>query len=541
MGGRHAGDKDLGARGGLKYAVGAVALVVAVAVVGVLVARHDDPSASAGCGSDVVVRVAVAPEAEDLVAAAARRVDRGSCLAYDVVGEPPALTAQSVAIGDGAPELWVPDSSVWVSRVSSQLVEGVAAPKTVVRSIASTPVVLAWPKSDGPHPSSWLSVLTSATFTAGDPLATATAAGPLLAAYAEAARGVSPTTFNTVSAAQVRLAQRQSGNPPPTDPAALLAAVAKSGGSTVVSEQAFNAWSESSAAFDPVLPTSASLALGYPLVAVSGDSEHDEAAEALGDALMSKPSQAAFTKAGFRSPLGEPLESGRSVGDFEAMSLSDDAIVADTIKRWSLIAMPARSLAVIDVSKQMKARAGGSTKMALTVQAALKGLGLMPDSWALGTWVFSEKLDGKKDWKALASMQRLDAKDGAGTQRQKVTRVIQSLPKRVGGRTGLYDVTLAAYREVQASYDPKTVNSVIILTGGGNDDPGSISQGELVAALQRERDPARPVVVVAIGITQDADGFALQKIATASGGQVYLAREPDEIVDVFINALQSRY
>ncbi|MGH1563469.1 substrate-binding domain-containing protein [Mumia sp. DW29H23] len=539
MGGRHAGDKDPGDRGGLKYGIGVVA--VAAVLAGVFVLRNDDRPAAADCEATAPVRVAVAPEIEEIVADAARRAGADACFAYEVVGEAPALTAQSVTIGDGAPDLWVPDSSVWLSRVSSQLVEGAAPPRTVVRSVATSPVVLAWPKSDAERPSSWLAVLTDPTFTAGDPLATATATAPLLAAYAEASRGVSPTTFSTVSAAQVTLAQRQSGSPPPVDPAALLTAVAKAGGSTVVSEQAFNAAAGASAAFDPVLPDSGSLALGYPLVAIESETSNDAAAEALGEALRSAKTQSAFADAGFRSPLGEPLDEGRSVGAFEAMTISDDTIVADTIRRWSLIAMPARALAVVDVSAPMKARVGGSTKMALTVQAALKGLGLMPNSWALGSWVFSKKLDGKKDWKVLAPIRPLDARDGAGTQRDRIVRETQRLTNKAGGRTGLYDTTLAAYRQVQAEYDPKAVNSVIILTGGRNDDPGSISQAKLLEALARERDPARPVVVIAIGITQDADAFALQKIAQATGGQVYLAREPEQIADVFINALQARY
>ncbi|KAA1422397.1 VWA domain-containing protein [Mumia zhuanghuii] len=539
MGGRHAGDKDPSGRGGIMVGLGIVALAAVLAIA--FVVRDDERSASADCGGGDPFVVAVAPEIEPIVAAAAARAGADHCLSYDVVAEAPALTAQAVTIGDDTADLWVPDSSVWLSRVSTQLVEGVAEPRTVVRSVASSPVIVAWPKEGGEAPRTWLALLTTPSFTAGDPLASATGAAPLLAAYAEAARGVTPTAFSTVSAAQVTLAQRQAGSPPPVDPTALLTAVARTGGSTVVSEQAFNAAGEAAASFDPIVPQSGSLGLGYPLASVTDRPGISKAASELGDALTAKASAEAFADAGFRSPLGDPLSTGRSVGAIAPMAIKDPKVVADTIRRWSLIAMPGRTLAVVDVSKPMNGRVGGSTKMALTIQAALKGLGLMPNSWSLGSWALAAKNGSKKNWTELAPIRRLDSASGTSTHRARIVSATSRLNKQVGGKTSLYDTTLAAYRAVQASYDPKAVNSVIILTGGRNDDPGSISEAKLLEALKRERDPARPVVVIAIGITKDADAFTLQKIAQATGGQVYLAREPDEIVDVFINALQARY
>ncbi|WP_370615990.1 substrate-binding domain-containing protein [Mumia qirimensis] len=540
MGGRHAGDKDPSGRGGITaFGVGIVVLAAVLALV--LVVRDDENSASADCTDGDPFVVAVAPEIEPIVAEAAARAGDEQCFSYDVVGEAPALTAQAVTIGDDSADLWVPDSSVWLSRVSTQLVDGAPEPRTIVRSVASSPVVVVWPKDSGEAPKTWLALLTHPSFTAGDPLASATAAAPLLAAYAEAARGVTPTAFSTVSAAQVTLAQRQAGNPPPVEPTALLTAVAAARGSTVVSEQAFNAAGPVSEGFDPVVPESGSLGLGYPLASITDRPAISRAASALGDALMTPEAVEAFADAGFRAPLGDPLDTGRTVGAIEPMAIKDPKVVADTIRRWSLIAMPGRTLAVVDVSKPMGGRVGGSTKMALTVQAALKGLGLMPNSWSLGSWAFASKAGSKKDWTELAAIRRLDSPDRAGTHRARIVGATSRLTKQVGGKTSLYDTTLAAYRAVQASYDPKAVNSVIILTGGRNVDPGSISEAKLLETLKRERDPARPVVVIAIGVTKDADAFTLQKIAQATGGQVYLAREPDEIVDVFINALQARY
>jgi secreted protein with Ig-like and vWFA domain len=108
------------------------------------------------------------------------------------------------------------------------------------------------------------------------------------------------------------------------------------------------------------------------------------------------------------------------------------------------------------------------------------------------------------------------------------------------GGTGLYDTTLAAVRTVQDEYDARAINSVILLTDGENDDPGSLTLGELVSTIERERDPARPIQVIAIGMGPDADANALKRIAGATGGESYVARDPDDIAEVFIDAMLRR-
>jgi Mg-chelatase subunit ChlD len=108
------------------------------------------------------------------------------------------------------------------------------------------------------------------------------------------------------------------------------------------------------------------------------------------------------------------------------------------------------------------------------------------------------------------------------------------------GGTGLHDTTLAAIRTLQDDYEARAVNSVILLTDGENDDPGSLSLNELVSTIEREKDPARPIQVIAIGMGPDADAQALRRIASATGGRSYVARDPQDIAEVFIDAMLSR-
>ena len=114
------------------------------------------------------------------------------------------------------------------------------------------------------------------------------------------------------------------------------------------------------------------------------------------------------------------------------------------------------------------------------------------------------------------------------------------LPGMTNGGTGLYDTALAAIRTLQDDYEARAINSVVLLTDGENEDPGSLSLEELVQTIERERDPARPIQVIAIGMGPDADANALRRIAAATGGRSYVARDPGDIAEVFIDAMLAR-
>lgn len=55
---------------------------------------------------------------------------------------------------------------------------------------------------------------------------------------------------------------------------------------------------------------------------------------------------------------------------------------------------------------------------------------------------------------------------------------------------------------------------MVIITDGSNEDPNGISLEQLLATLKKEQDPARPVVLITLGITEDADATVLKQIST---------------------------
>jgi hypothetical protein len=193
------------------------------------------------------------------------------------------------------------------------------------------------------------------------------------------------------------------------------------------------------------------------------------------------------------------------------------------------------------VTGSMNFQAGAQTRMQLTQQAAIAGSKLFPDTAALGMWAFSIGLGGgSQDYVELDPVRKMGEVVDGVTQRERLVADITGLDKRTGGATGLYDSTLAAYRTVKANYDARAVNSLILFADRANEDPDSLSLEELLETPERERDPAKPVVIVSIGITDDADAGTLRRISEATGGTSYVARNPQDIPNVFVDALQAR-
>jgi hypothetical protein len=81
---------------------------------------------------------------------------------------------------------------------------------------------------------------------------------------------------------------------------------------------------------------------------------------------------------------------------------------------------------------------------------------------------------------------------------------------------------------------------VVLMTDGQNEDPGSISLQQLLQRLEELKDPDKPVRVVGIAISGDADLGALRQMARVTGGEAYLAAQPEDILGVFAQAVLSR-
>jgi hypothetical protein len=110
-----------------------------------------------------------------------------------------------------------------------------------------------------------------------------------------------------------------------------------------------------------------------------------------------------------------------------------------------------------------------------------------------------------------------------------------------GGATGLYDTALAAYKEVQDTWQAGRVNSVLLFTDGKNENKDGLTRAQLVSQLTKIKDPRRPVRLVVIGIGNEVDRAELQAITNASSaGGVFVAEDPAKISQIFLEAIAGR-
>ncbi|WP_369141244.1 VWA domain-containing protein [Modestobacter versicolor] len=551
--GRHASHSRARARSGLAgrpaLLGGLAVLLVAVLAAGLLwwTSREDD-AVAVGCTDEQTVRVTVAPEAESLVGgllAEPTALDEDSCAVAEVTAEEPLQTLADLGAlaAPELPQVWVPDSSLWAARAGD-------AGLTPAGSLATSPLVLATSRAAAEGlgwlttPPTWGEALTT-----DRPLAV-----PDLAASAE---GLS-----------VLAAVRQSlGGGEAADNAVVQAVLAAGRGDVPTAADAITAGTEGGAdaplvpvseqevltanraagsdSLVAVYPRDGSPSLDYPVLQVSAADEAQAAVEAVTGVLTGAEVGDRARAAGFRdlegtAPDGAGLGTGVQEAAPAAMQL-DAAALQALLGRLSSLATPSRLLTVIDVSTSMNAPAGSGTRATLARDATKSALTLLPDSYSGGVWAFASQLDGAVDHVELAPLRPFGADVGGKTQRQLLTEQFDAIPSLLApGGTGLYDTTLAAVRAAREAYDPASVNSVVLITDGENEDDAGIQLDELLATLRSEADPARPVKVIGIALGPDADLDALEQVGAATGGAAYQALDPEDLQGVLFDAIRRR-
>ncbi|MFE0751348.1 substrate-binding domain-containing protein [Gordonia sp. NPDC058843] len=521
---------DGGHRGGWLWA-GAVLLVVVALVTGVIIWQ----TGSGGCGERTRVAVASDSAMTGPLREVARQASADSCFDYDVQTAAGADVPGLLTQGAAAPDLWVADSQVQARRVTTQVRREL---DLVSPSIASTPTVVAG--TDVPELGTWVEVMKLPNLRTGSPVDTSTGDAPIIGALAAVDSGeladedfTEAMTILAIQQNNARLANDNEGT--------RLNLANTSEVPVVTTEQQFDLFmrTHQGSRLTSTIPAAGTVMLDYPLVNTAPAARQQASADAgaaLVAALDTDAGRAALADSGYRDADGNGV--GQPVKELE---LRDPSSVDKALRQWQVLGVPIRSLVVQDTSGSMETPAGGTTRAGLLIDASQTGLKLFPNNTMIGGWAFSVNKGGPgQDWEELAPIRRLDARSGSGTHRDALGRAVEEGLSDLGGGTGLYDTTLAAFKKVQDTYDPNYSNSVIIMTDGQNEDPDSITLDNLLAELKRLEDPARPVLVLTIGISDDADSDALKQIAEATGGTTYVAENAADIRTVFVDAIQAR-
>jgi hypothetical protein len=541
------------------------------------------------CNGELRLSVAVAEEIAPAVQATAdqwikdRPAVDGTCISVAVRVTDPTDVAAIVASDHGVtvtgigqapgtaqlPDVWVPDSSMWLVRLQNAAAGFVPAGAT---SIARSPVVLAmpqpvadslgWPQERISYKSLLQQMSSGSGLKTGivEPTRDASGLSGLLALAAAAQAGGGAAGATAALRALAQGASRLRKDLLERFPqSANASAVATALSAAPLSEQDVIAYNQ----VRPAVPLAAvylepaPIALDYPYAVMPGlDGVKGDAAEALraqlagpafADRLAAQGLRSADGTAGAGLALppgaptpapagGTPTSTAPSSGG-GAASGPQPAAVERALSTWTAVTLPGRLLAVLDVSGSMKEpvpTARNAPRMAVTLEAAKQGLSLFGDDWAVGLWEFSTEMVGNQDWKQLAPIGALSS------QRDRLVNGLNSIQPKKNGNTGLHDTILAAYKAVQNGWVGGRVNSVVMMTDGENDDANGISLAQLTGELKRLADPKRPIQMVIIGIGTGVKRASLEPITKVTGGGVFVAEDPAKIGEIFLKAISLR-
>ena len=455
-------------------------------------------------------------------------------------------TLQSIGAGR-VPDVWVPDSSTWLDALPGAgdlptsrdgWAEGL--------SVAMSPVVLVSPtvgsRTVDTAPASWSDPINvSGQVRLANP--DSDTAGRL--AY-YASRVSRPQALDLAVASKLIVASRYAA----TTTTSQFDALAKNYDALPfpASEQAAFAYAKASpGTVRAFIPKTGTISLDYPwLVNRALPADRQALADRAARALRSDAARRAIAKAGFRTTdtATRPTIQGKTMPPYTELPSPTAEQRAGALEQWHILRKDMRMLAVIDVSGSMRYPAKstkGLSRAKVTEGAASTALRILPNGSRIGAWVFSTD-QGRRgiDYREVAKVEQLDTPFGGATWRDHLIAVTRTLPKRLGGDTGLYDTTAAAYQKMVAEYDPAHVNSVVIMTDGKNDDPGGgLDLPQLLATIKSTSRGDRPVRIITIGMGE-ADPTALQAISRATGGTSYIANTPADIQRVFVQALLAR-
>jgi Ca-activated chloride channel family protein len=541
-----------------------------------------------GCTGSIKLSVAAATEIAPAVDQAASQwvtdgaAVNGTCVSVNVTPINPATMAAAIArehqvtltgLGNAPasvlpPDVWIPDSSTWLLRLKS---EASGFVPTDGISIAKSPVVVAMPVPVAEQAFGWpdkklgwtdlvaqMSKSNKVRTGIVDPTRDAAGLAGLLALGQAAGAGAQGQAAKVAalralaagsSTLRDDLLQKFPHSTDANDVASSLSAAPLSE-EDVVSYNADKPPIPLAALYlDPTPPP-----LDYPF-AVMPEVDLTKASAATG--LRGALQKASFKDmlatvglrgadatvgTGFARPIGAPIPSAPPVasndGGTAAAAGLDASVINQALGGWAAITLPGQVLAVFDISGSMLEpvpTAGGATRAQVTQAAASQGLALFDDKWAVGVWLFSTELVGKRPWKEVVPISPLTS---ARSQLQ--ASIGQIVPKKDGG-TGLYDTALAAYKDVQNNWSAGRVNTVLLFTDGQNSNKDGITQGSLISQLKRLQDPKRAVRMIIIGIGNEVNRGELEAITKAtSDGGVYIAPDPAKISDIFLQAISSR-
>lgn len=510
--------------------------------------------------------VAVTPSMNDVLQRAAeawtasRPVVLDHCMRAEVASVAPQAVLEGLTTGwdtkalGSRPGAWLPESSVWISRLAAQDARLLGSEPA---SIATSPVLLAMPENAAAavregsmvtwgnlpklvgEPDGWnrfgrpeWGQLTVAMPDVATNPASALALQSVLASSSPQGNG--PVTVEMLNAPGVGDAMHDLASAlPEQQPASTVEALDALAAAADMREAPFDAvptleydlYRHNVGADGHEAPASplTGVAVGgptptadFPFVAIADervDQLHVRAAQKFREFLQTGPQQLELAKAGLRVPSTKvrpsPAPGIRWAVTQQDLTAADANTTQQISAAWANAGDSGQVVTVlIDVSRSMLEDGGQDRTRLDWVKAVLSGQIDRFGSGSLGLWAFSRSLgDDEKPYLRLVETAPV------AEHRDELKNAVAGMEAE--SATFLYLSVLAVYESALQNYQDGRPNRVVVITDGPDDS--QLSFDDFVKDLDELRDDRElPISIIAIG--PDPDRNELTELARSTGG-----------------------
>jgi len=302
-----------------------------------------------------------------------------------------------------------------------------------------------------------------------------------------------------------------------------------------------------------VYPSEGSMWSDNPAVVIGADwvsEKQKEAGEAFLKFLQTKPAQETLPKYGFR-PADDSVDVSKylngSVGidpkqPAKSLPKPEADVVSAALDQWSQIRKPSAILQLIDISGSMDTKLNnGKTRLEAAIDSSKKSLGEIRPTDEIGVWAFTTEMSSEIDGKHNEIVAEIRPFGELGSDKEKLQDDLGDLLYSTRKGTPLYDAVDLSYDYMKKHAETGRINAIVVISDGEDTD-SKASINSLIQQIRKdtgEGGNSKPVKIFTIGFGENADMEALNKLATASGGQSFDATDPTKIGEVLQSVMNN--
>lgn len=302
-----------------------------------------------------------------------------------------------------------------------------------------------------------------------------------------------------------------------------------------------------------VYPSEGSMWSDNPAVALNADwvtPEQKTAADSFVEFLHTEEAQQTLPEYGFR-----PLDDGVDVSEHLNSEVGIDPeqpkttlpqpapdVVSAAIDQWAQIRKPSAILQLIDISGSMDESIGdGKSRLDGAIEGSTTTLGEVRPTDEIGVWAFTTGLTSEIDGDRADGIGVVRPFAELGGDKEGLQKDIEDLANAQRAGTPLYDAVSEAYDYMKSHAETGRINAIVVLSDGEDTDSRTRLDSliQKINADQQEGGNDKPVRIFAIAYSGNADLDSLEKLATASGGQVFDATDPAKITETFQSVMNN--